>query len=43
MGRGGFGGGISGGGGMGVNPLIGLAGLGMFGMMMAVLRGWEHG
>jgi hypothetical protein len=34
MGRGGFGGGISGGGGMGVNPLIGLAGLGMFGMMM---------
>jgi hypothetical protein len=34
MGRGGFGGGISSGGGMGVNPLIGLAGLGMFGMMM---------
>jgi len=35
MGRGGFGGGISsGGGGMGINPLVGLAGLGMFGMMM---------
>ena len=34
MGRGGFGGGISSGGGMGINPLIGLAGLGMFGMMM---------
>src|SRR5271157_6210703 len=35
MGRGGFGGGISSGrGGMGINPLVGLAGLGMFGMMM---------
>ena len=34
MGRGGFGGGINSGGGMGINPLIGLAGLGMFGMMM---------
>jgi hypothetical protein len=33
-GRGGFGGGTSSGiGGMGINPLVGLAGLGMFGMM----------
>ena len=34
IGRGGFGGGLSsGGGGFGVNPMLGLAGLGMFGMM----------
>ena len=37
IGRGGFGGGTSssgiGGGGLGMNPLLGLAGLGMFGMM----------
>lgn len=34
LGRGGFGGGLSsGGGGFGVNPMLGLVGLGMFGMM----------
>ncbi len=34
LGRGGFGGGtIGGGGGLGMNPMLGLAGLGMFGMM----------
>lgn len=37
LGRG-MGGGISSGGGMGVNPLLGLAGLGMFGMMLRTPR-----